>query len=72
MERVEIYEKEQENGRFLKSIKFRFPVFYKGVETQEVDLSDESWDYQRSLEAVCLLSKLKVLSIFATIGEEKN
>lgn len=57
VERVEIYEEEQENGRFLKSIKFRFPVYYNGTETQEVDLSDPSWDYQRSLETVCLLSR---------------
>ena len=60
VERVDIYQEEQENGRFLKSIKFRFPVYYKGVETQEVDLSDESWDYQRSLETVCLLSNRRV------------
>ncbi len=57
VERVEIYEEEQENGRFLKSIKFRFPVYYNGTETQEVDLSDPSWDYQRSLETVFQLSK---------------
>ena len=58
VERVDIYEEEQENGRFLKSIKFRFPIYYNGAETQEVDFSDDSWDYQRSLETVCLLSKL--------------
>ena len=58
VERVEIYEEERGDGRFLKSIRFRFPVYYNGVETQEVDLSDSSWDYQRSLETVCLLSKL--------------
>lgn len=59
VERVEIYEEEQENGRFLKSIKFRFPVYYNGAEIQEVDLSDPSWDYQRSLETVALMSKVK-------------
>ena len=57
VEQVEIYEEEQENGRFLKSIKFRFPVYYNGTETQEIDLSDKSWDYQRSLETVALLKK---------------
>ena len=57
VERVEIYEEEQENGRFLKSIKFRFPVYYNGEETQEVIFSDNGWDYQRSHETVCLLSK---------------
>ncbi len=58
VESVEIFEEEQEDGCFLKSIKFRFPVYYNGAETQEVDLSDSGWDYQRSLETVCLLSKL--------------
>lgn len=59
VERVEIYEEEQENGRFLKSIKFRFPVYYNGVETQEVIFSDNGWDYQRSLETVVLMSRVK-------------
>ena len=45
------------NGRFLKSIKFRFPVYYNGVETQEMIFSDNGWDYQRSLETVVLLFK---------------
>ena len=34
VESVEIFEEEQEDGRFLKSIKFRFPVYYNGAETQ--------------------------------------
>lgn len=49
MENVEIYEEEREDGRFLKSIKFRFPVYYNGAETQELDLSDSSCDYQMSI-----------------------
>lgn len=60
VESVEIFEEDQEDGRFLKSIKFRFPVYYNGAETQEVDLSDSSWDYQKSLETVVLLSSQKV------------
>ena len=40
----------------MKSIKFRFPVYYNGAETQEVDLSDSGWAYQKSLETVVLLS----------------
>lgn len=59
VESVEIFEEEQEDGRFLKSIKFRFPVYYNGAETQEVDLSDSGWDYQRSLETVALLNKIR-------------
>lgn len=47
--------RESQKERFLKNIKFRFPIYYNGTETQEVDLSDSSWDYQRSLETVCLL-----------------
>ncbi len=58
VERVEIFEEEQEDGRLLKSIKFRFPVYYNGAEIQEVDLSDSGWDYQRSLENVSLLRRI--------------
>ena len=35
VERVDIYEDEQPNGRFLKHIKFKFPVFFDGEEIQE-------------------------------------
>lgn len=55
VESVEIFEEDQEDGRFLKSIKFRFPVYYNGAETQEVNLSDSSWDYQKSLECVIMM-----------------
>lgn len=51
VERVDIYEKEQPDGRFLKHIKFRFPVFFDGRETQEL-----SWDDESTVETVCLLS----------------
>ncbi len=37
VEEVHLYEKEQEDGRFLKHIKFKFPVFFNGTETQELD-----------------------------------
>lgn len=30
IERVDIYEQEQPDGRFLKHIKFRFPVYFNG------------------------------------------
>lgn len=49
---VHIFEKEQEDGRFLKRIKFYFPVFLAGRETQELD-----WDNESTVEIVCLLSK---------------
>jgi len=35
LESVGIYEPEQPNGRFLKSIKLCFPVYFNGIETHE-------------------------------------
>ena len=52
VERVDIYEKEQPDGRFLKHIKFRFPVFFNGQEIQEL-----SWDDESTVETVVLLSR---------------
>ena len=45
VESVGIYEQEQLNGRILKSIKFRFPVYFNGIETQE-----SSWDSESTVE----------------------
>jgi len=42
VESVDIYEQEQPDGRFLKHITFRFPVFIDGVETQELCCDNES------------------------------
>ena len=53
IERVDIYEQEQPDGRFLKHIKFRFPVYFNGKEIEEM-----SWDNETTVETVCLLSKL--------------
>lgn len=47
VERVDIYEDEQPNGRFLKHIKFKFPVFFDGEEIQEL-----SWDNETTVEDV--------------------
>lgn len=47
VERVDIYEDEQPNGRFLKHIKFKFPVFFDGEEIQEL-----SWDNETTVEEV--------------------
>ena len=49
---VHIFEKEQEDGRFLKRIKFHFPVFLDGREVQELD-----WDNESTVETCVLLSK---------------
>ena len=52
VERVDIYEQEQPDGRFLKHIKFRFPVFYEGKGIEEL-----SWDEKTTVESVVLLTK---------------
>lgn len=52
LEAVNIYEEEQEDGRILKSLKFRFPIFLDGQEMYELD-----WDNENIVETVCLLSR---------------
>ena len=54
MEQVDIYEQEQPDGRFLKHIKFRFPVYFGDRETQEL-----CWDNESTVETVVLLSHKK-------------
>ncbi len=54
VERVDLYEKEQEDGRFLKHIKFGFPVFYGGIETEEL-----CWDNESTVESVVLMSRVQ-------------
>ncbi len=52
VERVDLYEQAQPDGRFLKHIKFRFPVYYNGKEIQDID-----WDNENTVETVCLLGR---------------
>ena len=52
VERVDIYEDELPDGRFLRHIKFKFPVFYNG---QEID--GMSWDKDSTVETVVLMSR---------------
>lgn len=54
VERVDIYEQEQPDGRFLKHIRFRFPVYFNGEETQEL-----SWDNETTVETVVLMTRIK-------------
>ena len=54
VEQVDIYEQEQPDGRFLKHIKFRFPVYFGERETQEL-----CWDNESTVEIVCLLGNRK-------------
>ena len=53
VEQVDIYEQEQPDGKFLKHIKFHFPVYFGDRETQEL-----CWDNESTVETICLLSKL--------------
>ena len=55
VEQVDIYEQEQPDGRFLKHIKFRFPVYFGDRETQEL-----CWDNESTVETVVLLSNGEV------------
>ena len=52
VERVDIYEDELPDGRFLRHIKFKFPVFYNGQEIDEM-----SWDKESTVETVVLMSR---------------
>ena len=52
---IEIHEDEQSDGRFLKHLRFRFPVFFNGEEIEEL-----SWDNETTIETVVLLSKGEV------------
>ena len=54
VEQVDIYEQEQPDGRFLKHIKFCFPVYFGDRETQEL-----CWDNESTVESCALLSKLE-------------
>ena len=59
VEQVDIYEQEQPDGRFLKHIKFRFPVYFGDRETQEL-----CWDNESTVETVVLMSKQEIRTSF--------
>lgn len=46
--KVEIYPERLPDGRILKHIEFKLPVYYD---------SENGWDTQSTVETVCLLSK---------------
>lgn len=52
LDRVELFEEAQEDGRLVKMVRFKYPLIYKGVETQEV-----WWDREKHGETVCLLTR---------------
>ena len=54
LEEGNIYEAEQEDGRSLRSLKFRFPVFFNEQELYELD-----WDNESTVESVLLMRRAK-------------
>ena len=54
VEQVDIYEQEQPDGKFLKHIKFHFPVYFGDRETQEL-----CWVNESTVETVVLLGRKK-------------
>lgn len=52
IESVEIFKEEQPDGRLLKCINFKFPVFYDGDE----NVTHICWDSETTVECVCLLA----------------
>lgn len=54
LEEGNIYEAEQEDGRILRSLKLRFPVFFNEQELYELD-----WDNESTVESVLLMRRAK-------------
>ena len=54
LEEGNIYEAEQEDGRILRSLKFRFPIFFNEQELYELD-----WDNESTIESVLLMRRAK-------------
>ena len=50
---VEIYEDERCDGRILKSLSFRFPIF-----SEDGEIVGASWDNENSVETVVLLTRV--------------
>mgnify|MGYP007049939075 CR=1 FL=1 len=53
LDSVYIYEEAKEGGRILKSLKFKFPVFFDGQEITELD-----WDNESTVECVVALHRV--------------
>ena len=54
IKKIEIYPEPLENGQILKSIQFRFPVYYQGNEADTFVPN-----FENTVESVCLLSKVQ-------------
>lgn len=53
IEKIEIFEEKQEDGRIIKAVWFKFPVFVNGEESNGVFLSKET-----NVETVVLMSRV--------------
>ena len=54
IQEIQLYPEALENGQVLKSMKFKFPVFYQGQTIEGI-----RWDKENTVETVCLLSQRK-------------
>ena len=54
IQKIEIFEEKQENGLFLKSITFKFPMYFNSRYVTDLSLTDEN-----TVETVVLLSQQK-------------
>ena len=69
VERVDIYDQEQPDGRFLKHIKFRFPVYFGDRETQEL-----CWDNEVPLRRLFFCPNIEtrvLVSMNAAVGKSR-
>lgn len=54
IDEIQIHKEPMENGQILKHIKFKFPVFFNGMETCEL-----SWDNESTVECVVLMLRVE-------------
>ncbi|MCR5775790.1 MAG: hypothetical protein K6G84_00020, partial [Lachnospiraceae bacterium] len=75
---LQIYKEKNDRGRFLKSISFKFPVYYKGKEIKTLEAGEEGlqeyaegltkenlegWDKEKTGETCVLLAKTNVSEV---------
>ncbi|MBR3039792.1 MAG: hypothetical protein IKI20_03935, partial [Lachnospiraceae bacterium] len=53
IQEIQLYPEQQENGQVLKSMKFKFPVFYNGQTIEEI-----RWDKENTVETCVLLERV--------------
>ena len=51
---IQIFEEKQEDGRWIKSVTFNFPVYYKGNMVEDI-----SWVTDNTNECVVLMSRIQ-------------